>query len=361
MSKITHPPLLFEPIQLRDLSVPHRLWVGAMCQYSAEDGMTQAWHRVHLGSLAIGRAGLVIVEATAVSAEARITKHDAGIWTDEQAEAWEPIVDFSRSQGVPIAIQLAHAGRKASTSPPLLGRGYVPAEEGGWETVGPSDVGFGRLQAPRALTGDEIAGVVDDFAAAARRAVAAGFDAVEIHGAHGYLIHQFLSPLSNLRTDAYGGSLDNRARLAYQIVEAVRAAIPPTMPLFIRLSATDWVDGGLTLKETMQLVPELEQRGVDLISISSGGNDHRQEIHVGPGYQLPLARAVKSVATVPVGAAGLITSPQQAESALVDGATDIVFAARQFLREPTFALRAAAELGGHVEWPRQYFQARFED
>lgn len=360
MPKSQIPPRLFEPIELRSLQVKHRLWVAAMCQYSAIDGVVQPWHLVHLGSFAIGRAGLIVTEATAVNPEGRISSGDAGIWTDEQAQAWKPVVEFVHQQETPIVVQLAHAGRKASTRPPFQGRGYLPVDEGGWGTVGPSTAPFGELPDPTALTRAEIGGVVDDFAAAAARAVDTGFDAVEIHAAHGYLQHQFLSSLSNLRDDEYGGSYENRTRIVRETVAAVRAVIPETMPLFIRLSATDWVEGGWSLEDTQRLVPEVRRLGVDFVSISSAGNDHRQEIPVGPGYQLPLARAVREGAGVPVGAAGLITDPRQAETALVDGGADVIFAARQFLREPGFALRAAAELGGFLEWPRQYRMARFE-
>ncbi|MFS0865761.1 NADH:flavin oxidoreductase/NADH oxidase [Microbacterium sp. 179-B 1A2 NHS] len=360
MPKHQNPPRLFESIRLRGLDIPHRLWVAAMCQYSAVDGLPQAWHLAHLGSFAIGRAGLIVTEATAVSPEGRITPDDAGIWTDEQADGWAEIVDFVHSQGVPIAMQIAHAGRKASTKPPYLGRGHHDIADGGWETVGPSPRAFGELPPPRALTGNEVRGVVQDFADAARRAVAAGFDAIEIHGAHGYLQHQFLSALSNDRADEYGGDADGRARFTRETVDAVRGVIPDGMPLFIRLSATDWFEGGWTVDDTIALVPQLVELGVDFVSVSSAGNDHRQEIPVGPGYQLPLARAVREATGVPVGAAGLITEPRQAETALVDGAADVVFVARQFLREPGFALRAAADLGGVLEWPRQYRMARFE-
>lgn len=354
------PPQLFRPLQLRGLEVPHRLWVSPMCQYSADDGMPQAWHLAHLGSFAIGRAGLVYTEATAVEPRGRISSADTGIWSDEQAAAWAEVVDFIHEQGVPVAIQLAHAGRKASTRPPYAGRGYLPEDEGGWRTLGPSEVAYGRLPDPNPLTVEEIGEIVEAFGVAAERSVRAGFDAVEVHGAHGYLVDEFLSPLSNHRGDAYGGSFDNRIRFLVEIVERVRAAIPDTMPLFVRLSGTHWVDGGWDIDDTVRLVPILESAGVDFISISSGGNDSQQNIPVGPGYQLPLARRVKAVATVPVGAAGMISTPEQAESALVDGAADVILAARQFLREPTFALRAAADLGGELEWPRQYRMAKYE-
>lgn len=360
MPKNQAPPRLFEPLQLRALTVRHRLWVAAMCQYSAIEGVVQPWHLVHLGSFAIGRAGLIVTEATAVSAEGRISSGDAGIWTDEQSAAWQPVVEFVHSQDTPIVMQLAHAGRKASTRPPYRGRGALPLDEGGWETVGPAAVPFGDLPVPRALTLAGIREAVNDFVAAARRAVRIGVDAIEIHGAHGYLQHQFLSPLSNTREDEYGGTFENRTRILRETVSAVREVMPDGMPLFVRLSATDWVDGGWSLQDTRRLVPDLRALGVDFVSVSSAGNDHRQEIPVGPGYQLPLARAIREVAGLPVGAAGLITEPRQAETALVDGGADVVFAARQFLREPGFALRAAAELGGFLEWPRQYRMARFE-
>lgn len=360
MPKSQASPRLFEPITVRSLTARHRLWVAAMCQYSALEGVIQPWHLVHLGSFAIGRAGLIITEATAVNPDGRISPTDAGIWTEEQAVAWKPVVEFAHSQETPVIVQLAHAGRKASNRPPFQGRGYLPLDEGGWETVGPSVIPFGELPEPRALTVDDIAGIVRDFAAAARRAVSAGFDGVEIHAAHGYLQHQFLSSISNRREDAYGGSYENRTRIVRETVSAVRGAIPDSMPLLIRLSATDWVEGGWSLGDTQRLVPVLRDLGVDFVSISSAGNDHRQDIPVGPGYQLPLARAVRESAGIPVGAAGLITEPRQAETALVDGGADVIFAARQFLREPGFALRAAAELGGHLEWARQYRMARFD-
>lgn len=354
------PPRLFQPLQLRGLEVPHRLWVSPMCQYSAVNGFPQAWHLAHLGSFAIGRAGLVYTEATAVEPRGRISPADTGIWSDAQAEAWAPIVAFLREQGVPVAVQLAHAGRKASTRPPYSGRGYVDEAEGGWRALGPSAAPYGRLPDPNPLSGEDVREIVEAFGAAAERSVRAGFDAVEVHGAHGYLIDSFLSPLSNHRTDAYGGSFENRVRFAVEVVERVRTAVPDAVPVFVRLSGTHWVDGGWDIEDTVRLVPLLEAAGADLISISSGGNDAGQSIPVGPGYQLPLARRVREVATVPVGAAGMISSPEQAETALVDGAADVILAARQFLREPTFALRAAADLGGELEWPRQYRMAKFD-
>lgn len=358
MSPAPRTPKLYEPLALGAVTAQNRLWVAPMCQYSAHEGLPQDWHFVHLGALAAGRPGLIVAEATSVSPEGRITPKDVGIWNDEQQAAWAPIVSFVHAQGVPIALQLAHAGRKASTHPPFLGSGSVPHGAGGWQTVGPSPVAYGDFADPRELTLAEIAELVAAFAAAARRAVAAGFDALEIHGAHGYLLHQFLSPLSNQRIDAYGGSFENRTRFLREVVRAVRGAVPAVVPVWVRLSATDWVPGGWDVVETQQLVQVLEGDGVDLISVSSGGNDDRQRIPVGPGYQVPLARQIREVASIPVGVAGVITEPLQAETVLVDGAADVVFVARQVLREPGFALRAATELGAEVEWPRQYRMAQ---
>lgn len=353
------PPRLFEPITLGALTLPHRLWVAPMCQYSSDDGMPNDWQLVHLGSFAIGRAALVMTEATAVNPVGRITAKDAGIWSDAHAEAWRRVVDFVHTQGAAIGIQLAHAGRKASSNPPQEGRGAVLPEQGGWVTVGPSPLAYGRMPAPHELTASEIRSIVDDFVAAAQRAIRAGFDLIEIHGAHGYLLDNFLSALSNQRDDEYGGDEERRSRLLIEIVDAVRAVMPDGMPMVVRLSAADWVPGGIDAAEAMRVSQRLEAHGVDLVSVSSGGNDHRQDIPVGPAYQVPLARAVRAGVGIPVGVAGLIDSPKQAEMILVDGAADVVYVARQFLREPTFALRAAAELGGSLEWAYQYQMAKF--
>lgn len=350
---------LFDPLTLRGLTAPNRLWVSPMCQYSSVDGYAAPWHEVHLGSFAIGRAGLIITEATAVSAEGRISKHDVGIWSDAHARAWAPVVAFAKSQGVPLVVQLAHAGRKASGLTPGEGRGVLPPEEGGWPAVAPSALAYGRMPVPRALSLDEIAQVRHDFVAAALRAVDAGFDGIEIHAAHGYLFHEFLSPLSNVRRDRYGGSFENRARLLLEVLSDLRAAVPPDYPLLVRLSATDWVEGGWDLDETLRLAVLLEESGADFLDVSTAGNDHRQRIPVGPGYQQRFARAVREVVSIPVGCVGLITTPQQAAAAVLDGTADAVLAGRQFLREPTFALRAAAELGEELEWPEQYRLAKF--
>ena len=350
---------LFTPIRLRDLELANRIWVAPMCQYSAKDGAPQTWHLVHLGSFAVGRAGLIFTEATAVSPEGRITAADTGIWSDELADQWRPVVDFVHQQGSRIALQLAHAGRKASTRSPYQGRGYAPPEEGGWETVGPSAIAFGSLPAPRELSVDEISSVITDFADAARRSVAVGFDAVEVHAAHGYLLHEFLSPLANQRTDSYGGDFAGRTRLLLEVVEAVRHAVGPSAPVCVRISATDWIAGGWDLKESVELAPLLDRAGADLIDVSSGGLGREQQIPVGPGYQVPLARAIREASAIPVSAVGLITSPAQAESVLVDDAADVILVGREFLRDSNLTLRAAADLGAHLEWPEQYRMARF--
>jgi 2,4-dienoyl-CoA reductase-like NADH-dependent reductase (Old Yellow Enzyme family) len=357
MTETTAPGTrLFEPITINGLTLPHRLWVAPMCMYSSVDGMPNDWHLVHLGSFAVGRAGLVMTEATAVSPEGRITPDDAGIWTDEHAVAWRRIVDFAHGMKTAIGIQLAHAGRKASTHPPTRGKGSV-ADERAWTTVGPSPVAYGDFTTPAALEHDGIARVVADFAAAARRAVDAGFDLVEVHAAHGYLLGQFLSTTSNLRTDEYGGDVTDRARLTREVVAAVRAVIPAEMPLVLRISATEWVPDGVTVEDTIEALHGID--GVDLVSVSSGGNHPGQQIPNAPGYQLPLSREIRASITAPVGAAGLITTPEQAESAIAAGDTDVVYVARQFLRDPMLALHASAALGGELEWPWQYDRAKF--
>jgi 2,4-dienoyl-CoA reductase-like NADH-dependent reductase (Old Yellow Enzyme family) len=352
-------PHLFDPITLRSLTIPHRLWVAPMCQYSANEGVPNAWHRTHLGQYAIGRAGLVITEATAVSPEGRISPGCTGIWNTEQQQAWEPITAFSQSQGVPIAIQLAHAGRKAATRIPWQdGPTALDDSEGGWDTVAPSALAFGNLHPPHEMAVADITTLVQDFGEAAKRSVAAGFDAIEIHAAHGYLLHEFLSQLSNHRTDAYGGVFDNRIKVVLEVIDAVRSSIPDSMPLFVRISATDWVEGGWSLEESIELSKAMEQHGVDFIDVSSGGLDPGQAIELQPGYQMPFAKAIKEHVSVGVGTVGLITSAQQAQEALEGSVADVVLMARQFLREPHFALRAAEELGREIAWPGQYVRAK---
>jgi 2,4-dienoyl-CoA reductase-like NADH-dependent reductase (Old Yellow Enzyme family) len=349
---------LFTPLSLREVTFPNRAWVSPMCQYSSDQGRPTDWHLVHLGSLARGGAGLVFTEATAVAPEGRISPQDAGIWTDEQAADYARITAFIHSQGAMAGVQLAHAGRKASTYAPWRGHGSVPEADGGWPAVGPSAVAFGRYATPDELAVEDIPGLLQAWAAAAHRAVTAGFDVIEVHAAHGYLLHEFLSPLSNLRTDAYGGDLAGRSRLLLEVVDAVRAAIPGRVPLFVRLSATDWMPGGLTVEETAEVAELLAPRGVDLIDVSSGGNHPDQQIAIGPGYQVPFARAIRERSGLPVAAVGLITEPGQAEKILAEESADAVLLARALLREPTWPQRAAFELGDEIAWPPQYERAR---
>ncbi|MGI8612533.1 MAG: NADH:flavin oxidoreductase/NADH oxidase [Nocardioidaceae bacterium] len=346
--------MLFDELRLRDVTFRNRAWVSAMCQYSAIDGVPQPWHLVHLGSRAVGGAGLVIAEATAVEGRGRISPQDTGIWTDEQAQAWAPIAAFVKEQGAAAGIQLAHAGRKASTRRPWSGRGSIPVEDGGWETLAPSAQAFAGYAEPREMSLDDIVDVRRAFAAGARRADQAGFDVVEIHAAHGYLLHEFLSPLSNARTDAYGGDLAGRSRLLTEVVGDVREVWPPRKPLFVRFSGTDWVDDGWTVEETTELAGKLGAAGVDLVDISSGGNVTEAPIPVGPGYQVPLARAVREGSGVPVAAVGMIADPAQAEQILLDGSADAVLLARATLRDPYWPLRAAHTLGADVVWPAPY-------
>jgi 2,4-dienoyl-CoA reductase-like NADH-dependent reductase (Old Yellow Enzyme family) len=353
---------LFTPVRLRDLEIRNRVWVSPMCQYSSVDGMPNAWHLVHLGSFARGGAGLVFTEASAVVPEGRISPVDAGIWNDEQSNAWEPIVEFVHGQGASAGMQLAHAGRKASTVPPFEGRGPVPDHDGGWQPVAPSaDPYPGLRQDPASLDAAGIAKVVAAFAAAAQRALAAGFDVLEIHAAHGYLLHEFYSPLSNHRDDEYGGSFAGRTRLVREVVDAVRDAVPAGTPLVTRISATDWVDDGWGVEDSVRLAGLLHEHGVDLVDVSSGGNVNAR-IPTGPGYQVDFARQVRARAGVATGAVGMVTEPEQAEEVVVSGAADVVLLARAMLRNPHWALQAAHDLGvavgSGVDWPKQYLRAR---
>ncbi len=349
---------LLSPLTLRGTTFRNRIWVSPMCQYSSVDGHPTDWHLVHLGAFARGGAGLVMTEATAVTPEGRISPVDAGIWNDEQARDYLRITEFLRDQGAVPAIQLAHAGRKASTAPPWTGGGSVSPADGGWETVAPSPVAFGGYAQPKELTEDEIGALVGEWAAAAQRSLDAGFEVAEIHGAHGYLLHEFLSPLSNQRADGYGGDLAGRSRLLFEVVDAVRTVWPSDKPLFVRLSASDWVPGGLTVEDVATVATQLRDHGVDLIDVSSGGNSPDQKITLGPGYQVPFARTVREASGLPVGAVGLITEPAQAEEILVDGSADAIFLARALLREPSWPQRAAHELGDDVYWAKQYERAR---
>ena len=339
---------IFEPLTLRALTIKNRIWLAPMCQYSVEkqDGTPTDWHLVHLGARATGGFGLIISEATAVTPEGRISPQDTGIWNDEQQAAWAPIVSFVHDQDAAIGIQLAHAGRKASTYRGFPGEptGSVPLSDGGWPTLSPSPVAFPDYAAPREMTVEDIAATVQAFADAARRSDEAGFDVVEIHGAHGYLVHEFLSPLSNQRTDGYGGDFDGRVRFLLEVTETVRAVWPVSKPLFVRLSATDWVEGGWDADQSVRLSALLKERGVDLVDVSTGGNV-LADIPVGPSYQVPFARQIREGAEVPSAAVGMILTPEQAESIVADGDADAILLARAALREPSWPLRAAAELG----------------
>jgi 2,4-dienoyl-CoA reductase-like NADH-dependent reductase (Old Yellow Enzyme family) len=350
---------LFDPLEIRGVKVANRVFVSPMCQYSSEDGYANDWHLVHLGSRAVGGAALILTEATAVLPEGRISPQDLGIWEDGHIEMLSRIVGFIHKQGSIAGMQLAHAGRKASTSRPWEGHDAVPESEGGWKkVVAPSALKFSdTYPMPQALTLNGIQEVVAAFAAAARRACEAGFRVVEIHAAHGYLIHEFLSPLSNKREDDYGGSFENRTRLCREIVAAVRSAWPKELPLFLRISATDWVEGGWTIDESVRLAGQLKQMGVDLIDCSSGGNVPHAKIPVGAGYQTVFAERIHRETGIMTGAVGMITSPVQAEHIIQTGQADAVIMAREFLRDPYFPLRAAHELDQPIAWPVQYLRA----
>jgi 2,4-dienoyl-CoA reductase-like NADH-dependent reductase (Old Yellow Enzyme family) len=350
---------LFDALSIRDLTFANRVFVSPMCEYSSIDGYANDWHFVHLGSRAVGGAGLVLTEATAVLPEGRISPQDLGIWSDDHVESLARIVRFIHAQGSVAGMQLAHAGRKASTYRPWEGHGTVPEQAGGWKkVVAPSAVAFADgYPMPHALTGDGIQEIVAAFAQSARRACDAGFRAIEIHAAHGYLIHEFLSPLSNHRQDAYGGSFENRTRLLREIVGAVRSSWPERAPLFVRISATDWMDGGWDIQQSVELARGLRAIGVDLIDCSSGGNVPRATIPVGPGYQTPFAAQIRKDAGIMTGAVGLITASGQAEQIVGTGQADAVIIARELLRDPYWPLRAARELGQAVSWPIQYLRA----
>ncbi|MGX5696605.1 NADH:flavin oxidoreductase/NADH oxidase [Agromyces soli] len=358
-------PALFAPLTIRGLEIRNRIWVPPLCQYSvtARDGVPNDWHLVHLGAMAAGGAGLVIAEATAVSPEGRISDHDTGLWNDAQAEAWARIVRFIRSQGAAAGIQLAHAGRKASTWPePLRRAGSQPLDEGGWPTVSASAVAFRGLREPLALDEAGILEVIAQFRAAARRARDAGFDLVEVHAAHGYLVHQFLSPLSNLREDHWGGSLENRARLLLEIVRAVREELGDDVPVLVRFSATDWAEGGWDAEQTAIVAEWAAGAGADFFDISTGGLVADARIPVGPGYQVEFAEAVGVRAGVAVSAVGRITDPEHAERLVAAGAVDAVMFGKAMMRDPHYALRAAHVLGHDdaAAWPPQYRRARPE-
>jgi 2,4-dienoyl-CoA reductase-like NADH-dependent reductase (Old Yellow Enzyme family) len=352
-------PMLFEPLQLRGLEIRNRIMVSPMVQYCASEGMANDWHLVHLGARAIGGAGVVMTGATAVEPIGRITPHDLGIWHDEHVQAFSRITAFLRAQGAAPAIQLAHAGRKASTARPPDGGGIIPPDEGGWEPVGPSPIPFRHGDPPpRELSSEQIADLARSFRSAAERAHRAGFEIAEIHAAHGYLLNEFLSPLSNHRSDEYGGSFEHRARLLFEIVQAVREVWPEELPLFVRLSVTEWMEGGWQVDDSIRLAKELYKRGVDLIDCSSGGNSIEQRVPVHPGYQVPLSEAVRRGADVSTAAVGLITDPTMAEEILANGRADIVALARMMLWDPHWPLHAASALKAEVRLPWQYARSR---
>jgi 2,4-dienoyl-CoA reductase-like NADH-dependent reductase (Old Yellow Enzyme family) len=349
---------LFGAFTLRDVEFRNRIVVSPMCEYSAVEGHPQTWHLVHLGSRAVGGAGLVFTEASAVQAVGRISAADTGIYLDAHVESWRPITKFIREHRALAGIQLAHSGRKGSTSAPWLGGKKVAIADGGWEPVAPSAVPFTEdYPLPRALSLAEIDGVVADFRRAAERALAAGFEVVEIHSAHGYLLHEFLSPISNLRTDEYGGSFENRVRLALRVVAAVREVWPERLPLFYRVSATDWVEGGWDLDATIALGKKLKGLGVDLIDASSGGNVPGARIPVGPGYQVKFAEEIRKQTGIATGAVGMITDAAQADTIVATGQADMVFLARQLLRDPYWPRRAAKALEVKIKAPVQYERA----
>jgi 2,4-dienoyl-CoA reductase-like NADH-dependent reductase (Old Yellow Enzyme family) len=352
-------PRLFDPLTLRSVTFRNRIFVSPMCQYSSDDGMPNDWHFVHLGSRAVGGAGLVMVEASGVSPEGRITAWDSGIWSAGHAQAFAPIVRFIESQGAVAGIQIAHAGRKASTDKPWRGGRPITSGPDSWQTLAPSAIPFRDGEpVPHALTLAEIDDVVEQFARAAAYAREAGFRVVEIHAAHGYLLHEFLSPLSNRRDDEYGGSLENRMRMTLRVTQAVRARWPEELPLFVRISASDWAEGGWDITQSVALCQRLRDLGADLIDCSSGGAVPHAKIELGPGYQVPFARAVRHEANIATGAVGLITEAKQADEIITDGSADAVLLARAFLRDPYWALHAAKELGVDMPWPPQYDRAR---
>jgi 2,4-dienoyl-CoA reductase-like NADH-dependent reductase (Old Yellow Enzyme family) len=350
---------LFSPFQLRELTFSNRVFVSPMCQYSAEDGVPNEWHLVHYGTRAVGGAGLVMAEATAVSPEGRISPSDLGLWNDEQAREFMPITKFILENGAVPGVQLAHAGRKASTAEPWNGAGPLLPGQGGWTTLAPSSLPFAHgYSTPKEASELEIDMIVKQFVKAAKRALAAGFQVIELHMAHGYLLHQFLSPLTNLRMDDFGGEWEGRARLPLLIAKEVRRVWPEKWPIFVRVSSTDWVDGGWDLKQTIRLAKALKLIGIDLIDCSSGGLVHNVKFQTGPGFQVPFAEEIKREAEIATGAVGFITDPHQAEEIISAGKADAVFLARQLLRDPYWPLHAAKALGAEIDWPKQYLRAK---
>lgn len=349
---------LFTPIKIRNQEIKNRAWVSPMCQYSAENGLIGKWHFVHLGAFATGGVGLIFVEATAVTPEGRISLGCPGIWSDQHSEAFREVIDFVHGEGAKIGIQLAHAGRKGSTMKPWDDHEIASYEEGGWKTVGPSAIAYKDFPIPHELSEAEIEELEDQFAAAARRSEAVGFDVVELHAAHGYLFHQFLSPITNTRSDRYGGSFENRIRFLVESAKKVRASISDQTLLFIRISATDWVEGGWDLDDSVELSKILKDVGVDLIDVSTGGLVHDAKITTGPGYQVPFAQKIRSSAAIATSAVGLITEATQAEEIVAAGSADAVMLGRQMLRNPRWAIAAAEELGEKIPWSKQLERSR---
>jgi len=350
---------LFSSIALRGIEFKNRIFVSPMCQYSSQDGAPTDWHLVHLGSRAVGGAACVIQEATAVTAEGRISPGDAGLWNDAQMEAYRPIASFIKENGAIPGIQLAHAGRKGSTRAPWDKGPALKAGEGGWEVSAPSPIAFSPdYLKPREMSTQDIAKVTEAFVKATARALQAGFEVVEIHSAHGYLLHEFLSPLSNQRTDNYGGNLENRMRLTLQVAAAVRSSWPTHLPVFTRISATDWAEGGWDLEQSIILSQKLKDIGIDLMDVSSGGLVPHAKIPLHPGYQVPFSAAIRERAGIATGAVGLITAPEQAEQIVATGQADMVLLAREMLRDPYWPLHAAKVLGAEVAWPKQYERAK---
>lgn len=349
---------LFDPLTLRGITIRNRVWVSPMCQYSATDGYVGEWHQVHLGSFSTGGVGLIMVEATGVVPEGRISIGCPSIEDDKHAEAFKPMIEFAHTHGVKMGIQLAHAGRKASTMLPGSDHLMASKEEGGWQAVSPSPIAFHGYPEPRELTTLEIKLLVRDFAAAAVRAVEVGFDVIEIHAAHGYLLHQFYSPLANTRTDEYGGDFEGRTKFLVEVAQAIREAIPEETPLFVRISATDWVDDGWNIIDSIELAKILKVIGVDLIDVSTGGNLHNAPIEATPGFQVPFAAAIRNEAGIPTAAVGMITEPEQAEHIIVTDEADAVFLARAMLRNPRWALTASEKLEVKIDWPRQFEYSR---
>jgi 2,4-dienoyl-CoA reductase-like NADH-dependent reductase (Old Yellow Enzyme family) len=351
---------LFDSLTIREISIKNRIAVSPMCQYSSIDGFANDWHLVHLGSRAIGGAGIVMTEATSVSLEGRISPSDLGIWKDDHIENLKKITSFILQHSAAPGIQLAHAGRKASHAEPWNGNKLVALSHGGWKTLAPSSIPFSsETDIPESLTKQGISKVVEDFKMAAKRAFTAGFKIIEIHAAHGYLINEFLSPLSNKRTDEYGGTFENRTRLLLEIVEAVRSVWHNDFPLFVRISASDWLSNGWTIEDSVALSEILKSKGVDLIDCSSGGIVPVAKIPLSPGYQVPFAEQIKKQSGILTGAVGLITQPTHADSIISEGKADIVLMARELLRDPYFPLRAAHELGNEINWPTQYARAKY--